>query len=83
MMKESFWESSRQPTPLSWAQARSLISVSFAGTDFVANFAFVSWVSGPLVANVGVVVFDEIDRSADVELLAKRMNLRILGVLGE
>ena len=31
-----------------------LISVSFAGTDFVANFAFVSWVSGPLVANVGV-----------------------------
>ena len=48
----------------------------------VAVFTFVSWVRGPVVASVLAQAFDEVERSAAVGRLAKRMNLRINAILG-
>ena len=48
----------------------------------VAVFTFVSWVRGPVVASVLAQAFDEVERSAAVGRLAKRMNLRIDAILG-
>ena len=47
----------------------------------VAVFTFVSWVRGPVVASVLAQAFDEVDRSSAVERLAKRMNLKLDGIL--
>ena len=55
--------------------------VNFKSAGLTATFTFVSWVSGTLVANTAVVAFDDVDRSTAINLLARRMNLKVEGAL--
>ena len=54
----------------------------FVDSDLIAVITFAAWIRGPVLAVVLTIAFDEDDRSAVVELLARRMDLRIDAVLG-
>lgn len=69
------------PPNLGTAAGAGRLTASFTQFGLVAYFTFVTWVRDELLASVAVVAFEDVDRGAAVERLAKQMNFRINGVL--
>ena len=70
-----------EPPPIGTTPAAGKIVVNFTQLNLRATFNIVLWVRDLVVAGAQVVAFDNVDRSTDISLLARRMNLRINGVL--
>ena len=67
--------------PIGTTPAAGKIVLNVTQSNQRVTFNIVLWVRGIVVAGAQMTAFDNVDRSADISLLARRMNLRITRTL--